>query len=598
MQAYPRHLKAIFDGNNQYAVPLFQRRYVWNESDQWEPLWKDVQRVAERHLQGQVRPHFMGAIVFEQVSHSIGTVEQRQVIDGQQRLTTLQLLIAAARDAARTLGTEAEEQADAFDLLTRNPMVRDRSADASFKVWPSKHDRESYRSVIRAGTPQTVRDTCEALLRQPSGHEIPDAYLFFYDKVKVWLTSSDTHTPVERLEALQNALFNGLQLVVIDLDQVDDAQVIFETLNTRGADLLAADLVKNYLLQMAANQGLNVEQIYQTYWEFFDTDEFWRQKVSQGRLYRQRADVFLQQYLALHMTNEVAANNLFASYQDYVSIDGHGGAEGHLSSLRRFGDIYRGFYNGKLCPAEVQFFTRLESLDVTTVFPFLLHVYDQLPKTSDAEARQAVLRDVESFLVRRIICGLTTKNYNKLFHDLVAYVRSSGESLPQSVQSFLRSKTGESERWPDDTEFGQAWRTNPMYRRLTRGRLRMVLEALELGVRTKKHEKQAVPKRLTIEHLLPQAWQAYWPLPDGKADAKEQREALVHTIGNLTLLTGSLNPDISDSAWIKKRPKIRKYSLLALNHYFDDVLEWDEQTIRDRSDKLFEVAQKLWPRPA
>ena len=126
----------------------------------------------------------------------------------------------------------------------------------------------------------------------------------------------------------------------------------------------------------------------------------------------------------------------------------------------------------------------------------------------------------------------------------------------------------------------------------------MVLEALELGVRTKKHEKQAVPKRLTIEHLLPQAWQAYWPLPAGKADAKEQREALVHTIGNLTLLTGSLNPDISDSAWSKKRPKIRKYSLLALNHYFDDVLEWDEQTIRDRSDKLFEVAQKLWPRPA
>jgi uncharacterized protein with ParB-like and HNH nuclease domain len=597
MKAYPRPLRDIFDGNYQYAVPLFQRRYVWNEEDQWEPLWKDVQRVAERYLREQFRPHFMGAVVFEQMSIIIGMVNQWQIIDGQQRLTTLQLLIAAARDAARTCGAEASDQADAFDLLTRNPMIKDLSSATSFKVWPSEHDRESYRSAMRAGSPQSVRDACEALRRQPLGHEIPDAYVYFHDRIEAWLAEPGELTPLDRLNALQNAIFNGLQLVVIDLDQVDDAQVIFETLNTRGAVLLAADLVKNYLLHMATDERLDVEQVYRKHWETFDTDDFWRQKVSQGRLFRMRTDVFLQHYLVLQLSEEVASNNLFASYQDYVSMDGKRGAEDYLVSLRHFGDIYQAFFSDKLSAGEIQFFRRLERMEVSTVFPFLLHLYDQLPKASDTGLRRVVLEDIESFLVRRQVCGLTTKNYNKLFIDLISSVRSSTESLPQAVRRFLLSNTGDSERWPDDSEFGQAWRTVPVYRTLSRGRLRMILEALELGVRTKKHEKQPVPARLSIEHLLPQAWQANWPLPADKVDAKEERDALLHTIGNLTLLTDSLNPDVSNSGWSKKRPKILKYSLLALNHYFADMAEWDEQAIRDRSNSLFEAALKIWPRP-
>lgn len=596
MQAYPRPLKALFDGNYQYAVPLFQRRYVWTLDDQWEPLWKDVQRVAERRLYGQLRPHFLGAVVIKQAQNAIGMVSQWQIIDGQQRLTTLQLLIAAARDVSKGLSDDSE-LADAFDLMTRNPMVKDRSLDASFKVLPSKHDREDFRSAIRRDSQASAGDGTQ-LLGVSQSSQIHAAYHYFVKVIEEWLAAPSSYSTSDKMTALQETIFNRLQLVVIDLEQVDDAQVIFETLNTRGADLLASDLVKNYLLDLATSQQLDVEQCYVKYWESFDTDDFWRQKVSQGRFYRPRADVFLQHYLALHLRAEVAADNLFASYQDFALNGGGGKAEELLKSMRRYGDIYRSFYSDKLPSTESGFFTLLEVLDTTTVFPFLLALYDRLSKHSDAAARQAILWDLESYLIRRMVCGLTTKNYNKVFIELVFRTQIEKELTPKSVRDFLLSMTGDSERWPDDEEFGRAWCTSPLYRTLTRARMRLLLAALELGVRTKKHEHTALPSKLTVEHLMPQSWKANWPLPNETAEAKEEREGLIHTIGNLTLLTDSLNPDVSNSAWSKKRTKIKKYSLLALNHYFDDLAEWDEQAIRTRGDSLLEVAVKLWPRPS
>ena len=603
MQAYPRHLKALFDGNYQYAVPLFQRRYVWNQEDQWEPLWKDVQRVAERHLQGQDRPHFMGAIVFETMANSIGTVDQRQIIDGQQRLTSLQLLIAAARDAARSLGTpEATDQSDLFDLLTYNSMIKDRDANPAFKVLPSDHDIEIFRSVMRAGSPDAVRSEWDKVLAQPVGSEIPGAYLFFHDQVATWLASAPGPSPIERIEALQNTIFNELQVVVIDLEAADDPQVIFETLNTRGADLLAADLVKNYLLHLARGRKLDVAEVYRKYWKPFDTDSdwFWRAKISQGRLYRPRIDAFLQYYVTLQTGAEVAATKLFTAFQDYAKDHVAIGPEEHLATLQRFSEIFKGFHNGTYGAPEAQFFARAETLDTSTVFPFLLYTFDRLQKPSDAGARRAMLLDLESFLVRRIVCGLSAKNYNRLFLELIDRLKKTTESLPDAFRKFLLSKTDDKggELWPTDATFRSAWLERPLYRDLKRDRLRMILQALEMGVRTSKNENLTITKGLPIEHLMPQAWQANWPLPADKPDAKAERESLVHTIGNLTLIATSLNSEISNGPWNKKRTAIRKQALLALNRYFQDVAEWDEEAIRTRGETLFSTALTIWPRPS
>jgi hypothetical protein len=602
MQAYPRHLKAVFDGNYQFSVPLFQRRYVWNEEDQWEPLWKDVQRVAERHLQDQVRPHFLGAIVFEKLPHHIGTIEQRQIIDGQQRLTTLQLLIAAARDATRSLEIpEAADQADLFDVLTYNSMIKDRTANPAFKVLPSEYDGESFRSVMRAGSPDVVRGAWAARLNQPVGREIPAAYLFFHSQITAWLASAGDHSQIDRVAAIQSAIFNELQVVVIDLEQTDDPQVIFETLNTRGADLLAADLVKNYLLHLAERRKLSVPDLYQQYWKPFDTDSdwFWHAKITQGRLYRPRIDAFLQYYVTLQTGQEVAATKLFAAFQDYAKDHTDIGPEAHLIALQHFSEIFKGFYFGSFGTAEAEFFARVETLDTSTVFPFLLYTFDRLQKPSDVGARRAILSDIESFLVRRVVCGLSAKNYNRLFLELIGTLKKATGPLPNMVRDFLLTKTDEKggELWPTDVTFRKAWLEQPLYRDLKRDRLRMILQALEMGVRTAKNENLTITKALPVEHLMPQAWQAHWPLPADKANAKEEREALVHTIGNLTLIATSLNSEISNGPWSKKRPAIRKQALLALNRYFQDLSEWDEAAIRKRGASLFDTALKIWSRP-
>ena len=601
MHAYPRQLKTIFDGNYQYAVPLFQRPYVWNQEDQWEPLWKDVQRVATRYLRDEYRPHFMGAVVLEQLPMIIGLVNSWRIIDGQQRLTTLQILLAAARDASRALGPEARNQARAFDLLTSNAMVEDPTDDAALKVWPTNVDRESFRQVMRAGSPDSVRANCAAQLAKPVGSEIPKAYIFFHDCVTAWLSASEDHSAIDRVQALQNAIFMGLQIVVIDLDAADDPQVIFETLNTRGVDLLAADLVKNYLLHMSATHKLNVPKIYQQYWEPFDTDSdwFWRVKVAQGRLFRPRIDAFLQYYVTLQTGQEVAATKLFAAFQDYAKDHPALGPEDHLIALQHFGEIFKGFYCDSFGPTEAQFFDRVKTLDTSTIFPFLLYVFDRLQKPSDAGARRAILIDLESFLVRRVVCGLSAKNYNRVFLELIDQLKKTSSPLPEAVRAFLLSKTDEKggELWPTDETFRKAWLEQPLYRDLKRDRLRMILQALEMGVRTAKNENLTITKALPVEHLMPQAWQTHWPLPSDKANAKEDREGLVHTIGNLTLIAQSLNSEISNGPWSKKRTAIRKQGLLALNRYLQDLPEWDEAAIRTRGATLFTTALKIWPRP-
>jgi hypothetical protein len=181
--------------------------------------------------------------------------------------------------------------------------------------------------------------------------------------------------------------------------------------------------------------------------------------------------------------------------------------------------------------------------------------------------------------------------------DLHSQLQTNDSDLVASTRLFLLNRKADSERWPDDDEFQKAFLSAPLYLRLNRARLRMVLQVLELQLRTAKSEKVTLPGKLTIEHLMPQAWEQYWPLPKQTPDTEDERDALIHTIGNLTLITGSLNPALSNAAWSNKRPEILKHSTLLLNHYFQHVPEWAEDEIRVRSRYLFNAAKMIWSRP-
>lgn len=589
----------LFDKNVHHIVPLFQRPYVWEREKQWEPLWDDTRRIAERLLTGQpVRSHFLGASVHEKKAVPPGAIETRLVIDGQQRLTTLQILLQAFEDVAATLGLDMYRAA--LRNLTRNNHPLRQGPPEDFKIWPTNADRSDFRTTMQAGSPQALRSALALGLGMKSaGRQIPDAYLFFADVIGGWVGANDA---ANRVQALYSALYEHIRLVVIDLDQQDDAQLIFETLNARGTPLLAADLVKNALLQEAATAKLDPQDLYEQHWRPFDQDAaYWRKNVGRGPFERPRIDIYLQHYLTMQLRDEVPAAHLYIAFKDYLNR-AHRGLSQHFASLAKYARIYRRLGEAAGEGRARLFLQRLAAMDVGTAYPFLLAAFDR-PQT-DPSRLEAILVLVEAYLVRRMVCRLTTKGYHKLFIDLLDTVVGPADDIPARVRRKLASRTAEVDRWPADAEFHQAWVNNPLYENLSRPRLRMLLEAMERGLRGGKlAETEHVPSGLTVEHIMPRSWEEHWPLPaDVPAhQASARRQRLLHTIGNLTLLSEQLNTSISNGAWAAsngvkgKREAIAKHTVLHLNKQVCELTVWSEAEIERRSEALFVVAQAIWP---
>jgi hypothetical protein len=601
MNANKRSLGQLFDPSIRLVVPLFQRPYVWEQEHNWEPLWESLHDLAERRLDGMMRrPHFLGAVVLDQLKTRTCAIDARQVIDGQQRLTTFQLVLAAARDLCRSVGDERFVKA--FAKLTGNDIPLSEEPDDVFKVWPTNVDRAAFRAVMTASS---CAEVCKQFNGKPNArhvgphHRLANAYLFFYRMLDAWLGPTEEPGFAERLRALWQALKDDMQVVVIDLDEDDDAQVNFETLNALGTPLLPADLIKNFLFQSAAARNDNTDDLYRRYWKPFDErGEFWRAVVGQGRLKRPRLDQFLQHYLKLVTGDEVPATHLFAEFRDYARRHPALSAADHQRSLHGYAAIFERFYTGyDRSSREGQFFYRLGELETTTFFPLLLEVFKAANDQAPQEV-QSVLVDLESFLVRRMVCGLTTKTYNTLIRSQIQKLRADRFSA-RAIREFLLGQEAESTRWPSDAEFRAAWVSRPVYELLTRGRVRVVLEALELALHTGKSERVTIESQLTIEHIMPQQWHEHWPRPQGASpeEAEQRRDRLIHTFGNLTLLTSKLNPSMSNSSWETKRKALPQYGALSLNRQLCGLEAWDEAAIEPRAGEMFDLAKKIWPKP-
>jgi hypothetical protein len=619
MEANARNLERIFDQTIQYQIPLFQRPYVWDEARNWAPLWDDIQALLNKQLRkGTVHPHFLGAVVLEQLGNPTGGIYCRQVIDGQQRFTTLQLFLLACRDHATSVGSEKFNER--FGDLVSNRRNRIDHDIEVFKVWPTNGDRAAFRLVHEAGS-------IAALDEQLKSHadlqlsNIVGAYRYFYKQLVAWFSGSfdaagDEQTVAvlaesERQEALWAVTKASLQVVVIDLDKDDETQVIFETMNALGEPLLPSDLIKNFLFRRATSEGQNVEKLYEKHWQRFD-DNWWREPVKQGRLTRYRIDIFLNYYLVLMTSDEVRSTHLFSVFKAFVQdaepsegslIPLPTSAAGHMAQLDRYARVYIKFTTPGDHPRLALFLRRLDAIDTTTVFPFLLFAYGELMPDQQGEFDN-ILEVIESFLVRRMVCGLTPKNYNRIFIDLIKAVNKALDVSAAFVGQWLASSTGESVRFPDNEEVANALRGMPIYGRLSQPKVRLLLEALDAYAQHNKSEVLALPDGLTIEHVMPQKWRENWPFPESDiADAVDanqnamDRDVLLNTLGNLTLITSSLNPALSNSAWEIKRPELREFSKLNLTRYFNgpEADTWDDNAIRERTKTLSLGVMKTWP---
>jgi len=621
MRADAVTLLAIFEKKMRLEVPLFQRQYVWNKEKHWEPLWEDISRKFSEYIEGRIDApvHFLGAMVLDQKQTPTTHVEKRQIIDGQQRLTTFQIFLAAFRDFSREKGHEAlAKECEGFILNTgmmTSPDVE------KFKIWPTQLDQGQFSDVVSLRSRIELEKKYPPIKKRFTRKLEPrprmiEAYSFFFEELEEFFISNGNNYPClpdalieQRLEECFNALKNALKVVVIDLDQDDDAQVIFETLNARGEPLLPFDLVRNYIFLRAARRGESQDALYNQYWRKFD-DPFWREEVKQGRLLRPRSDLFLQHYLASRQFVDIPVKHLFVEYKFWIEKQKiFSTIEEELTILSRQGNDFRRILEPKEGDPLKELVTFLDIFDVRTCYPLLLSI---LNVNIDDQSWKEISTTLESYLLRRAVCGLTTKNYNRIFLLLTRNIRRDGVT-PDNLLSQLADLVGNSSEWPSDAIFGEALRSVNIYHVLNNPKVVYLLKRLDETFYEKKMEGILFKHGLTIEHILPQTWIEHWSLPDGrkglteiellKADTSDlraietrKRNAMIQTIGNLTILTQHLNSSVSNSPWNKKRPELLRHSLLPINQQLLNKEIWDESAILDRGESLIEHALKLWPR--
>jgi hypothetical protein len=596
----------VFNQPQRLVVPLFQRPYVWNEENQWEPLWLDVVRMAERVLAepaGKHYPHFLGAVVLQQVPNAAGSMQERTIIDGQQRLTTLQLLFDALHAELVAAGQGA--LAMRLEMLIKNAEPFWVNPEDQFKVWPTNRDRPAFNAVMSAPLPVDY-DAIEF-----NDQRMVQAHRYFAESAAAWLREDGDENIAMRANAIETAVRDLLQLVVIDLGADENAQEIFETLNARGAQLTAADLIKNFIFQRLLESGADVEASYVKYWRHFESS-FWESELSVGRMRFSRSSIFLNHWLVAKTGEEVVAREVFTRFKRYVD-ESDEPMETLLPRLTEAAKVYREFVlagEQKTGPMNRLglFAYRTGVMESEVIKPLILVLLDpEKPSVPDEQFHKA-LSVVESWMVRRMLIRSTTKNYNKLISELIRDLESSDrDKIGDAIEQFLLSQKSNSRYWPDDGEVLEQLKVLPAYRRLGRGRLRMVLEAVEDHLRGWTNGKSGLGgervarSKLAIEHVMPQKWATHWPLPAGPR-AEGEREALIHTLGNLTLLTSRLNSKVSNGPWASdggKRQGLEMHDVLVMNRELlkGSETEWTESMIRARSEELAKRIIEAWPTP-
>jgi len=655
MKAGPIEIGRLLQNRQRFCVPIYQRHYVWTKQKQWEPFWNDVRTKAIECLAGRERrfSHFMGAVVLEtRGGFSAGKVPSFQVVDGQQRLTTFQLFLAAARDYAVQAEFLASAEKIKDYLLNDKPHLMEDQEVEVFKVWPTQFDRSMFIDIVTLGR-KALRQKYltyfyarrDRVYDYKSTPNLLGAYGYFFDRIKQAVEtdelddefsevlteadfdetteqgeSSDSKAREIKLDSIWRALVEEFKVVEITLEEGDDAQVIFETLNERGEPLLAADLVRNNIFHRADAAGEKAEQLFATHWKPFE-DAFWSVEEKQGRYKKPRVEFFLANFIAGKIAGEVNLGKLFSEYKAFLKPpkgakeQRYATVAEEIKELARLGGIYREIIERTSDTELAAFSRRLQPWDVTTVFPLVMRIW--AATSMSEEQKGECLRMLLSLIVRRAVCGLTTKNYNKFFLMVVDHLDKT-VWLPVALAGFLLSQKQESGRVPRDEEFEQKWLSSPAYKDLQPARARAVLEEIELKKRTAYHETDKLAKNLSVEHVMPTRWVDHWPMLDGYKPTVDEfaavaysnvedetiggrivrRNRLKDSFGNLTLLTQPLNSSVSNGPYAGKKAALENHSLLVLNREVTNCDDWNEEVILKRGAELFSLAKGIWPLPS
>ncbi len=581
MEAHDTDFLQLLDGNKQFSVPIFQRRYSWKKHH-CEKLWDDVLRLGQN---SNNISHFLGSIVYiDPKVNNASRVRELHVIDGQQRLTSLTLLLAALSRAVEgqnvDIGITPEELSDYYLNVRRTDELR-------YKQLLTQHDKDSLIHLLDGIDVNWFQITNHhnkgKLIQLLEDRELPannapqlvENYRFFEAKLK----SADL-----------KAVYIGIQrlrIVDIVLDRPDDnPQLIFESLNSTGLELSQADLIRNYVLMGQERDFQN--KLYEIYWLPME------QRF--GDQYTGWFDSFIRDYLTLETRQIPKINSVYERFKVYIQERKNSEALETIEPIIK--DISR-FSRHYVCIALDQeddiglqdCFENINSLDVTVAFPLLIEVYeDYTRKHIQKPEFIKILCLVESYVFRRSICGIPTNTLNTTFATLMTKV-DKDKYLESVKAAFLQLIS--TRRYPSDREFKQALLLKDVY---NFNRCNYLLRKLE---NSERREPISVAN-CTIEHVMPQNSDLpeEWQQELGE-NWQEIQEKYLHTIGNLTLIGKRDNPALSDLPFNKKQCINGGFceSPLHLNKSLVHAKQWNENAIKKRAEELAQKALKIWLYP-
>jgi len=630
----------ILSRNERFVVPLYQRQYQWHDHKGYEgrtsSFWLDVVAKASEVIDRNARfDHYMGALLLapEAMSRSFGATPVVQVVDGQQRLTTFLIMLAALREVGR--GYDHQVLIDQIEKYLFNETGRaDTDPLSRFKLTPTPVDRTVFLDILENPYSEVRSNNWDEYywggrVPQNTAARSLRAYEYFYAQISEFVSdgmSDETEIDIDtdeseettdnenteesrkRLDALLEALVFHMKLIVITLEREDDAQVIFETLNSKSQPLLAMDLVRNNIFHRAEAQyrgaedaRKRAERLYHEVWGPFDHG-WWRENAPNARPARPRIDHFLANVLTAETGDRITVRELYAEYRAWATPKRQPRfekVEDELAVLQRHVPAFETLEGRKKGDEAIAWLgDRLRLWQNTTAYPIAFQI---ALDTVDSETRWQVAKWLDSYFARRLLCDLTTKNLNKVFPRLADTLHSKGVST-EVVRNFFSGMTTDTARFPNDAELKSGILESPAYGRVPSRILSDMLWSLELASRSGMTEATTRPPSIEIEHIMPQNWEENWSLNgefvetnDWQIPGYREREAALQTLGNLTIVTDRLNPSLSNAAFSDKRRKLVEHSNLAMNRQIAEHDAWDEMSIRARGETLADLAARVWP---
>lgn len=557
MKANEKWLLRFLDSSDtNFVIPVYQRNYDWKK-EQCKQLYDDLINVIKYNY----KSHFLGTIV--SIYNDSSRDREYLIIDGQQRITTVSLMLLAIYNILDKERLESNKirKEKIYNQYLVNPYMDD---DSKLKLKPIKDDRKVFEDIFN----DEVLD---------EGSNISINYKYFYNRIiEGEVSIDDLYSAIERLMIVEIELKNG----------EDDPQLIFESLNSTGLDLTDADKVRNFILMDKSSK--EQEELYNNYWN----------KVEKNTLYN--VTNFIRDYMTMKEKKISNINKVYTNFKTYIK-DNNIDIKDCLKDMLIYSEYYNKILTNKTGTKEADnHLERINKMEVRVSYPFFLEVLNDYYKNVICEKELIeIFNIIESYIFRRIMCKVATNALNKVFMNLCKEIKNYKDYHNNYVEilKFILSNKNLSQRIPDDTEFKRNFFENNIYNWKSKNKL-YLLERLENYNNTEKVdiERLVDQNELTIEHIMPQNLTPNWIEMLGD-NYKEIHEKYLHTIGNLTL-TG-YNSQMSNRPFQDKKNIENGFnnSRLRLNKYIASVEKWDEEEINKRTERLFDIAKEIWKYP-